>query len=157
MTPRAALIAALPREAQSMCQNGYIDPADAFISWATGLTPAQARSRARNSARSLGQGWPDRAALCDTEAIEFSGVFGDDPLQILLACEAAESALAARDAAKRLRLRLADLTDADTAKLADVFHLTKRRAQQIKAAALAAAGAGQLDLFCEEEEEGGKL
>ena len=152
MTPRAALIAALPREAQSMCQNGYIDPADAFISWASGLTPAQAASRARNARRRMGTSWPDRCAVDD---IDLEGVSSEssisfsDPIAILLAKEAAESALAAPDAA--LRLRQADLTDADTAKLADVFRFTQRRAQQIKSAALAAA-ADQLELFKDDEE-----
>ena len=152
MIQRATLIQVLPPGAQALAAAARLDAADALIGFHDGLTPAQAASRARNARRGLGQSWPDRAALCDTEAIDFSGVFGDDPLQILLAREAAESALSARDAAKRLRL--ADLTDADTAKLADAFRLTKRRAQQIKAEALAAVEAGQLDLFCGDEEKG---
>ena len=52
---------ALPPAAQALFDqaDGWIDPADAFIAAAEGLTSAQACSRARNSARPLGGDWPE--------------------------------------------------------------------------------------------------
>ncbi|MCE1162416.1 MAG: hypothetical protein LWW81_15790 [Rhodocyclales bacterium] len=150
MISRATLIAALPPAARAMCDDKYIDPAAAFIAWSEGLTMEEARSRARNAARSFGSSWPDHTPALDVHdlrEIKHSwGVHVADGLAELEAIEAAASALAAPDAG--MRLRLADLREADTASMANEFKLTLRRAQQLKQAAVAAREAGQLDLFC---------
>ncbi|MDE2268586.1 MAG: hypothetical protein KGL33_06180 [Betaproteobacteria bacterium] len=138
---RAALLDSLPPAARAMCYFKYIDAADAFISWCDGLTPSQARSRARNAARPMGSSWPDRACVVSLQDIDFQGENQDDPLEILLAREAAAAALAARDAGQRLALAAARETD--TAQLADMFKITQRRAQQIKAKKIDEAEAGQ--------------
>ncbi|MGE0107962.1 MAG: hypothetical protein AB7S53_13430 [Thiomonas sp.] len=156
MTPRAALLAALPPAAQALASAARLDAADAYIAHACGLTAAQAASRARNAARSLGQSWPDRVPVYDVETIDFSGIFDADPMAILLAIEAAEAAIAAPGAAQRLSA--AAVTEVDTDALARRDGITRRRAQQIKKATLAEVESGQLDLFgADDEEKGGKL
>lgn len=148
---RAALIQALPPGAQALAAAARLDAADALIAFHDGLTPSQAASRARNARRSFGQSWPDRAPLVDLQWVDFDGVLEADPLDHLLAEEAVAEALSRPDAARRLWLD--DLQAADTSSMADVFNLTRRRAQQIKKAALQATEAGQADLFGGDEDE----
>lgn len=138
------LAAALPEEARAIYfeARGWLDAADAFLSAADGLTPAQARSRARNTARNLGASWPERYeynSIDDPEArsVADRSLFGSDPALLYEAREAAALALAARNAA--LRLAQADLDELDTASLAARLRVTRRRAQQILRAARLAA------------------
>lgn len=145
---RAALIAALPPAAQALCYAAHIDAADAFLAHHDGLTPKQAASRARNEARSLGKSWPDRlpaSAIVDhCEALEIQqncGLYGADPLDLLIAKEAATAACAAEDAAAVAVA--ADWAEADSRALADVFKLTRRRVQQIKKRQALAVAQGQ--------------
>lgn len=142
------LVSALPENARAIYfeARGWLDPADAFIAAADGLTPAQARSRARNGARNLGASWPDRYEYHSIDEPEVRFVadrsfFGSDPALICQARQSAELALAARDAARRLAE--ADLDEQDTAALAARRGITRRRAQQIRRAARLAAAAGQ--------------
>lgn len=140
------LVAALPENARAIYfeSRGWLDAADAFIASVDGLTPRQARSRARNTARNLGASWPERYeyhSIDDPEArsVADRSLFGSDPALLYEAREAAALALAARDAARRLAE--ADLAEQDTAALAARRGVTRRRAQQIRRAArLAAAG-----------------
>lgn len=131
---RAALLDALPPAARAMCDFEYIDAADAFLAWADGLTPAQARSRARNAARAGGNwSWPDRVdfySLDCAETTQSSGLHGADPLDLIAARQAAESALAGPQT--QAELHRDDLQNMDTRRAADVFRLTQRRMQQIK-------------------------
>lgn len=161
MIPRATLESALPAQARKYLGK-YIDPADAFLFWSEGLTPQQARSRARNSARSLGSSWPDHlpahAIIKHEEAFEVQqqcGLHGVSPLEILEAVEAAEMALGGQDAALRLAAAAAREVDARAHSLA--CGITQRRAQQIKKSRVDLA-ALQIPLFdCKEEgEEGGE-
>lgn len=152
MTP-ARLVAALP-PAASQYLSKYIDPGDAYIAACEGLFTKQARSRARNARRSMGSSWPDRlpaGVLIDPEEwheIQHShGFHALDPLEILLAAEAAAEALAAPGAAGRLTQ--ADIHETDTSAMSDVFKITQRRAQQIKAQREVQAGA-QMVLFCDD-------
>lgn len=140
------LAAALPENARAIYfeARGWLDAADAFLSAADGLTPAQARSRARNAARNLGASWPDRYEYHSVDDPEVRSVadrsfFGSDPALVCEAREAAALALAARDAARRLAR--ADLAELSTAAVAASLRVTRRRAQQlVRAARLAAAG-----------------
>lgn len=158
MTPRAALAASLPQAAQAFL-SPHIDPADAFISWHAGLTPAQARSRARNSARGLGTSWPDRlphGALIDPKEIaeiqQQCGLRALSPDEIIEAVEQAEAVLGGPEAA--LRLAQADTREVDTLALSKGCGISRRRAQQIKKARGDLAKR-QLPLFiCGEDEEG---
>lgn len=149
MTPRT-LAAALPPKAARYLSR-YIDPAAAFLAYHDGLTVGQAHSRARNAARSLGTSWPDRMAAGDLidpiellECLQECGLYGADPSEILEDCERVQAWIDAADAPQRLLL--ADWRDADTRALADVLHVTQRRAQQIVKRALEQGGA-QGDLF----------
>uniref|UniRef100_D5X4Y6 ATPase central domain-containing protein n=1 Tax=Thiomonas intermedia (strain K12) TaxID=75379 RepID=D5X4Y6_THIK1 len=129
MTP-AALIAALPPAARPYIAAG-LDPAAAYIALHDGLTVRQARSRARNDARSLGASWPDRlpaAALADAPDLE--NLPAADPLEMQQAVDAALAALAAPGAAAALHR--ADLAECDTAAHAAACGITQRRAQQIR-------------------------
>lgn len=146
------LVAALPENARAIYfeSRGWLDAADAFIAAADGLTPARARSRARNAARNLGASWPDRYEYHSIDDREVRSVadrsfFGSDPGLIFEARQSAELALAARDAARRLAE--ADLGELDTADLAARRGITRRRAQQIRRAAILAAAAGQESLL----------
>lgn len=142
---RAALLDSLPPAARAMCDFKYIDAADAFLAWADGLTPAQARSRARNAARAGGNwSWPDRVdfySIDSAETTQTCCLHGADPFDLIAARQAAESALAAPQA--QAELHRDDLQNLDTRRTADVFRLTRRRAQQLKAQRLALAQAGQ--------------
>jgi hypothetical protein len=145
---RASLFAALPPAAQSMCDFEYIDAADAFLAWADGLNEAQARSRARNAARAGGWSWPDRVDFCSValaESKHSSGLYGADPALLIEAIEAASAALACPKA--KADLHRADLRNMDTRQASDMFRLTQRRVQQLKAQRLALAQAGQLSLL----------
>lgn len=139
MTP-AAIRAALPPEARKYLSR-YIDPAEAFISLRDGLTQKQARSRARNLARPLGSSWPDRAPVVSLQDLDLHGENQGGPLEILLAREAASAALTAPAAARRLAV--CEAGEIDTAQLADMFKITQRRAQQIKAKKIDEAEAGR--------------
>ncbi|HPA06189.1 MAG TPA: hypothetical protein PLB67_17290 [Candidatus Hydrogenedentes bacterium] len=149
------LAAALPEEARAIYfeARGWLDAADAFLAARDGLTPDQARSRARNAARNLGASWPDRYEYHSIDDREVRSVadrsfFGSDPGLIFEARQSAELALAARDAARRLaEADLADLGELDTADLAARRGITRRRAQQIRRAAILAAAAGQESLL----------
>jgi len=141
------MAAALPPAAAKYL-GSYIGPADAFIAYMDGLTVAQARSRARNAARSFGSSWPDRmpsGALVDPtemrETQRMCGPRGVDPFDFLCAIEAAREVMEADGAAQRLRM--ADMADADTRDMSDMFRLTQRLAQQVLAARRRALDAGQ--------------
>lgn len=153
MTPAhdPRLVAALPPVARSYLSK-HIDPADAWIASAEGLLKKQARSRARNAARSLGSSWPDRlpgTALIDpSEVAEIQascGLHAIPPDEILEAIEVAGAVLAREGAA--WMLAQVDVEEIDTALLADVSKITRRRAQQLKSKRLALAQAGQLSLL----------
>lgn len=155
MTPAhdPRLVAALPPVARSYLSK-HIDPADAWIASAEGLFKKQARSRARNAARSLGSSWPDRlpgTALIDpSEVAEIRhscGLHALAPDEILEGLEAVAAALARKDAASLLAQ--ASAREIDTAQLADVSKITQRRAQQIKARRVVLATA-QMPLFGDE-------
>lgn len=159
MIPRVRLEAALSPVAQAFLSK-FIDPAEAWLAEHDGLTPAQARSRARNAARSLGKSWPDHlppSALIDpAEALEIQqkcGLYGLSPLEILEAVEQAEMALGGPAAA--LRLAAADVRDVDTQAMSAACGITRRRAQQIKRERVDLAER-QFSLFCGEDEEGGE-
>lgn len=142
-----SLIAALPATAHRYVSCG-LDPADAFLALCDGLSPKQARSRARNLARAGGRSWPDRLpphAVVDLSDAEHISRDDADPLHLLLAREVAQEAMDAADA--DAALYAAELAEVDTLAISAAFHLTRRRAQQIKAAQLAALEAGQGVLF----------
>lgn len=117
-----------------MCDFEYIDAADAFLAWADGLTPAQARSRARNAARAGGNwSWPDRVDFYSLDRIETtqsSGLHGADPLDLIAARQAAESALAEPET--QAAMHRDDLQNLDTRRAADVLKITQRRVQQLR-------------------------
>lgn len=69
------------------------------------------------------------------------GLRGVDPFDFLCAIEAAREVMEADGAAQRLRM--ADMADADTRDMSDMFRLTQRRAQQVLAARRRALDAGQ--------------
>ncbi len=133
---RAALLAALPQAARPYLGHG-VDPAGAWLAWHDGLTPAQARSQARNSARCLGSSWPDRLPPGALIELADAPQAGGDPLTLLVAEEAARAALV--EGAAPARLAVADSLDLDTRRLADMHRLTRRRAQQLKAQRVALA------------------
>lgn len=85
---------------------GRLDPADSYIAWADGLTPTQARSRARNANRSFGTSWPDHLQghdvtdLAEANEIQHQcGLHSTNPLDLLEALESVHRAMTARDAA----------------------------------------------------------
>lgn len=149
------LVAALGPVAKSFLSR-HIDPADAWLAAAEGLLHKQARSRARNAARSLGSSWPDRLSpdrlLDPAEMLEtqhLCGLHAISPPELLEAVEAADGALNAADAAQRLAQ--ADAREVDSRALAAVLGITQRRAQQIKAQRVDLAER-QMPLFGNEED-----
>lgn len=163
MTPAShdpRLVAALGPVARSYLSK-YVDPADAWLAAQDGLFTKQARSRARNAARSLGSSWPDRlpvSTLIDPsdllETQQECGFHALAPDAILEAVEAGIAALGGADAARLLAQ--ADACEVDTRALADMSRLTQRRARQIKARRVALAEC-QMPLFTGEgDEEGGE-
>ncbi|MEL5849560.1 MAG: hypothetical protein U7M05_09385 [Candidatus Igneacidithiobacillus chanchocoensis] len=158
---RARMLEALSPAARARVGE-YIDPADAWLAEREGISQKKARNRARNLERSLGKSWPDRlpaSALIDPgdpqAALQGQGLYGLDPAEILEALEAVTEAIKAAQADKtRARMLAAILRETDTRELADVFHVTQRRAQQIKKKQLEdAIDLQQFALFEGEEEE----
>ncbi|OZB71356.1 MULTISPECIES: hypothetical protein [unclassified Thiomonas] len=136
---RARMLEALSPAARARVGE-YIDPADAWLAEREGISQKKARNRARNLERSLGKSWPDTLpdrARVDPEdsrnTQQAQGFYGLDPLEMLAALEAvAEAIAAAQEDKTRARFIAAALREAETRQIADVFHVTQRRAQQIK-------------------------
>ena len=149
---RSSLILALPSAARSMCLSGHIDPTEAWIAHAQGLSESKARSKARNDHRDGGTSWPDRLAedarIDHAEFMEIQhscGLRGTDPCEFLADLEAALEAAGAENAPQRALH--ASWAGASTAEMADVFGLTQRQAQNIKRKKVTEED--QLDLFGE--------
>ncbi len=149
---RAALILALPSAARSMCLSGHIDPAEAWVAHAQGLSESKARSKSRNDKRDGGVSWPDRlpenARIDHAEFMEIQdscGLRGTDPAEFLADLESALEAAGAQNAPQRALH--ASWAGASTSEMADVFGVTQRQAQNIKRKKVSASD--QLDLFGE--------
>ena len=154
----AACAAALPHEAKKAFEEagGWADPAEFWLAWRDGASriAARAASAKRAQARRGGKrgpasfagfatpaddsdGWGDGWGVDldrDTRAAA-SAALGGDPLDLLLALEAVA-------ADPRLARALGELPVPRAAPLeiAERFHVSKRRAQQIVAAHLRSAG-----------------
>jgi hypothetical protein len=156
------MLEALSPAARAMVDFKYIDPAEAFLAEHDGLTVKKARQRARNAARSLGSSWPGTLAATaridpedPEETQQNRGLYGLGPLEMLAALDAVAEAIdAAQEDKTRARLIAAALREAETRQIADVFHVTQRRAQQIKKKQVEdAIDSQQFALFEGEEEE----
>lgn len=148
-----ALVEALPAAARAIFEagGGFLDPADAFLAAADGLTPKQARSRARNDARWLGGSFPDQLPPgARADVAEVSGLAGGgqlhfmDPQEIVALLELC--ARAPQRAARGYGLE-DDWREASLADLARRHGRTLRTAQLARLRALDAIARGQQDLF----------
>ncbi len=157
---RAEAVAARAKLAERGCKMMKYapDPADLFIATATCQPISRVcRPEIDIQKRVGGSSFPLRFVAAGDEEIvprdyATGSIFDNDPLNILLAIEAAESAIEASDFFQRLEI--ADYWEIDTSIIAGKNKITRRRAQQIKAQKIALADAGQIGFeFGEGEDE----
>jgi len=133
------------------------DLADQFIAQATGQPLSKVcRPQIDIQKRVGGSSFPLRFVAAGDETVipanyAAESIFDNDPLNILLAVEAAESAIEAADFFQRLEI--ADYWEIDTSIISGKNKITRRRAQQIKKQKVEMADAGQKAFEFEGEED----